>query len=170
MLKMTKVELEKISNPDIHLFIERGMRGGISYINKRYSKANNEYCPDYDKNKSKVYINYLDMNNLYGKAMREYLPYGGFKWVKVNNETINRVLNKSDNSLHGYFLEVDLEYPENLHDHHNDYSLALEKIKIEEEMLSPIQLKMKNKYDIKVSGVNKLSPDLMKNKELCCSL
>ena len=110
------------------------------------------------------------MNNLYGGEMSEYLPYGGFKWVKVNNETINRVLNKSDNSLHGYFLEVDLEYPENLHDHHNDYSLALEKIKIEEEMLSPIPLKMKNKYDIKVSGVNKLSPDLMKKEELCCSL
>ena len=48
MLKVTKVELEKISNADMHLFVERGMRGGISYINKRYSKANNEYCPDYD--------------------------------------------------------------------------------------------------------------------------
>ena len=54
MLNITKVELEKDSNPDIHLFIERGMKGGISYINKRYSKANNEYCPDYDKNKPKV--------------------------------------------------------------------------------------------------------------------
>ena len=93
MLNITKVELEKDSNPDIHLFIERGMKGGISYINKTYSKANNEYCPDYDKNKPKVYINDLDMNNLYGKAMGEYLPYGGFKWVKVNYETINRVLN-----------------------------------------------------------------------------
>ena len=93
MLNITKVELEKDSNPDIHLFIERGMKGGISYINKMYSKANNEYCPDYDKNKPKVYINDLDMNNLYGKAMGKYLPYGGFKWVKVNYETINRVLN-----------------------------------------------------------------------------
>ena len=73
MLNITKVELEKDSNPDIHLFIERGMKGGISYINKTYSKANNEYCPDYDKNKPKVYINDLDMNNLYGKAMGEYL-------------------------------------------------------------------------------------------------
>ena len=104
------------------------------------------------------------MNNLYGDEMSEYLPYGGFKWVKVNNETINRVLNQSGNDLHGYFLEVDLEYPENLPDHHNDYSLALEKIKIEEEMLSPIQLKIKNKYNIKVSGVNKLSPNLMNKK------
>ena len=77
MLKMTKVELEKISNPDIHLFIERGMRGGISYINKRYSKVNNKYWPDYDKNKPENHIFYLDMNNLYGGAMSEYLPYGG---------------------------------------------------------------------------------------------
>ena len=164
MLKMTKIELEKISNADIHIFIQRGMRGQISYINKRYSKVINEYCPDYDKNKPKVYINYLDMNNLYGKAMCEYFPYGGFEWVKVNNG-LNRVLNKSGNSLHGHFLEVDLEYPENVHDYHNDYSLPPEKIKIEEEMLSPLQLKIKNNYDIKIGGVNKLSPNLMKKKK-----
>ena len=89
MLKMTKVELEKISDADMHLFIEKGMRGGISYINKIYSKANNKYCPDYDKNKTENYISYLDMNNLYGDAMSEYLPYGGFKWLKTTNETIN---------------------------------------------------------------------------------
>ena len=64
------------------------------------------------------------MNNLYGKAMSEYLPYGGFKGFKINNETVNRILNKSDTSLHGYFLEVDLEYPENLHDYHKDYLMA----------------------------------------------
>ena len=89
MLKMAKIELEKISNADIHLFIQRGMRGEISYINKRYSKVITEYCSDYGKHKPKVYINYRDMNNLYGKAMSEYFPYGGFKWLKVNNKTIN---------------------------------------------------------------------------------
>ena len=77
------------------------------------------------------------MNDFYGVAMSEYLPYGGFKWVKVNNETVNRILNKSNNSLYGYFLEVDLDYPEELHDIHNDYPLAPEKIKIEDNMLSP---------------------------------
>ena len=132
MLKITKVELGKISGPDIQIFIERCMRGGTSYVKKRFSKAINEYCPGYDKNKPKVYINYHDMNNLYGDAMSQYLPYGGFKWVEVNNETVNRILNKSDNSLHGYFLEVDLDYPEELHDIHNDYSMAPEKIKIED--------------------------------------
>ena len=74
MLKINKVELEKTSNADMNLFVERGMRGGINYVNKRRSKANNEYFPDYNKNKPKIYINYLDMNNLYRVAMSEYLP------------------------------------------------------------------------------------------------
>ena len=67
------------------------------------------------------------MNNLYGKAMSEYLPYEGFKWVEVNNESVNKLLNKSDNSLRGYFLEVDLECPDNLHD--NDLPMAPKKLK-----------------------------------------
>ena len=141
MLKRTKVELEKISDADVHLLIEKGKRGGITYINKRYGKADNKYCPDYNKNKPENYISYLDMNNLYGGAMSEYLSYGGFNWVKNTNETINRILNKSDNSLRGYFLEEDLEYPENLHDFHTDYPMAPEKIKIKDQMLSPYCLK-----------------------------
>ena len=111
-LKMTGVELEKIDNADMHIFIEKGMRGGISCASKRPSKANNKYCPDYDETKPEKWIHYLVMNNLYGEAMSEYLPYGDFKWVKVNNEAVNRILNRSDNSLYGYFLEVDLDYPE----------------------------------------------------------
>ena len=104
MLKMTKVELEKISDADIHLFIEKRMRSGISYVNKRYSKANNKYCSDYNKTKPEKHIAYIDMNNLYGGAMREYLSYGKFKWVKINNEIVNRILNEIDDSLHGYFF------------------------------------------------------------------
>ena len=71
MLKMTGIKLEKISDIDKHLFIEKGLRGGIPYIAKRHSKANNKYCPDYDKNKPSTFISYLDMNNLYGWAMNE---------------------------------------------------------------------------------------------------
>ena len=62
MLKMTKIELEKINDPDKYIFFEQGMRGGISYINQRFSKANNKYCPDYDNEKPEKYIIYLDMN------------------------------------------------------------------------------------------------------------
>ena len=108
------------------------------------------------------------MNNLYGDAMSQYLPYGSCKWVKANNRVVNRILNKSDNSLHGYFLEVDLEYPENIHDLHKDYSLAPEKIKTKEEMLSPYCLKIKTKHDINSGDINKLTPNLISKKN--CSL
>ena len=79
MLKMPKTELEKINDPNKYMFFEQGMRGRVSYINKRYSKANNKYCPDYDKEKPEKYTLYLDMNNLYGCAMSQYLPYANFK-------------------------------------------------------------------------------------------
>ena len=85
---MTKVELEKVSDADMHLFIEKGMRGGIISINKRFSKANNEYCPDYDNNKPKIYIKYLDMNNLYEKAMSEYLPMEDLNGLKLIMEQL----------------------------------------------------------------------------------
>ena len=98
------------------------------------------------------------MNNLYGRAMSEYLPYEGFKWVKVNNKVVNRVLNKSNNSLHGYILEVDLDYPENVHDKQNDLPMAPEIIKVSEKMLAPIQLEIKNNDDFKVGP--KIIPNL----------
>ena len=82
MLKMTDIEFKKISDSNKYLFIEKGLRRGISYITKRYVKANNKYINDYDPKKPSIFISYLDMNNLYGWAMSEYLPYGGFKWLK----------------------------------------------------------------------------------------
>ena len=78
MLKMTGVKLEKISDIDHYLFIEKRSRRGISYIAKRYAKANKYMC-DYYSNKKSTFITYLDKNNFYGWAMSEYLPYGEFK-------------------------------------------------------------------------------------------
>ena len=77
MLKMTGIKLEKISDIYKYLFVEKGLRGGISYIAKRYAKANNKYTEIYDLKKPSTFITYLDKNNLYGWAMNEYLPYGG---------------------------------------------------------------------------------------------
>ena len=85
MLKMTGVKLEKISDIDKYFFIEKGLRGGISYIAKRYAKANNKYMNDYDPKKPSTFITYLGMNNLYGWAMNAYLPYEEFKWLKNVN-------------------------------------------------------------------------------------
>ena len=71
----------------MHLLIEQGMGGGISYIAKRHSKANNKYMECYDSSKESIYIIYLDANNLHGQAMNQYLPYCGFKWL--NQEEIS---------------------------------------------------------------------------------
>ena len=104
MLKMTGMRLEKIVDIDMYLFIEKGLRGGISYIAKRYSKANNKYMKDYDPTKPSKNISYLDLNNLYGWTMSGYLPYGRFKWLKnVDNFDVNSI---SEKSPIGYILEV----------------------------------------------------------------
>ena len=67
---------------DMFQFIEKGVRGGISYIANRYEQANNKYMTNYDKSKPSKYIMYLDTNNLYGWALSQYLPTGGFKWMR----------------------------------------------------------------------------------------
>ena len=87
MLKMTGIKLRLIDDIEKHLFIEKGMRGGVSCITRRYCKANNKYVKDYDKDKENTYITYWDVNNLYGWAMSQYLPYDNFEWM--NEEEIN---------------------------------------------------------------------------------
>ena len=79
MLKMTGIELEKISDIDKYLFIEKGTRGEVSYIAKRYAKANNKYMNDYIPEEPSTFMTYFDKNNLYGWAMSEYLPYEKFE-------------------------------------------------------------------------------------------
>ena len=125
MLKMTDMKLEKISDIDKYLFIEKGLRGGISYIAKRYAKANNKYMNDYDSKKQSTFISYLDMNNFYGWAMNEYLPYERLKWFK--NVVESDVISINEKSPIWYLLKVELEYPNKLHELHNDYPLALGK-------------------------------------------
>ena len=133
MLKMTGVKLGKISDIDKDLFIEKGLRGGISFIAKRYAKVNNKYMNDYDPKKQSTFISYLDMNNLYGWAMSEYLSYEGFKWLANVDEFDVMLISEN---LIGYLLEVDLEYPNELHELHNDYPLAPKKLAVSGNMLS----------------------------------
>ena len=136
------------------------MRGGIYYIAKGHSKANNKYMKCHDSSKESKYITYLDQNNLYGWAMIQYLPYSGFKWLN-QKEISDFCLNSlSETSSIGHILEVDLEYPSELHDLHNDYPLAPEKLEISQNMLSKFCFNIENEYGIKISGVNKLVPSL----------
>ena len=151
MLKMTNIELEKISDIDKYLFIKKGLRGGTSYIAKRYAKTNNKYLNGYDPKKPSKFISYLDMNNLYSWAMSEYLPYNTFKWLK-NIDRFNTMSN-NDKFPIGYFLEVDLEYPEELHELHNDFPLAPETVAVSNDVLSKYCKKNADKYEIKVADV-----------------
>ena len=142
----------------MYLFIEKGLRGGISYIANRHAKANNKYTRDYDPKKSLTFITYLDMNNLYGWTMSEYLPYDEFKWLKNIDEL--DVMSISGKSEIGYFLEVYLEYPDILHELHNDYALAPENIAVSSDMLSHYCKEIDGKDQIKIGNAKKLIPNL----------
>ena len=130
LLKKTNVELELLTDYDMHLMIEKGLRGGISMVSKRYAKANNPLIESYNPNKKNSYIMYLDANNLYGWSMVQHLPTGGFKW---SSASIFDILKHSADDPKGYICEVDMTYPEHLHDDHNDYPLAPEKIEVQKE-------------------------------------
>ena len=153
---MTGIKLEKLSDIDKYLFIEKGLRGGISYVAKRYAKANNNNMNDYDPKKQSTFISYLDMNSLYGWAMSKYFPYEGFKWLK----TLMSLMSISEKSPIGYFLEVDLNYPGKLLELHNYYPLTPEKPAVSSDMFSKYCKKNFDKYEIKVGDVKKLIPNL----------
>ncbi|GFU04923.1 uncharacterized protein NPIL_388011 [Nephila pilipes] len=125
MLLKTKVAIELFTDYDMLLFIENGVRGGISQCCNRYAIANNKYMPNFNPDDEIKYLMYLDANNLYGYAMSKYLPLKDFVWSD-NNLTTQDILNLSDESDVGYILEVDLDYPPDLHDKHSDFPLAPE--------------------------------------------
>ena len=133
-LKETGQHLELLHDYDKLMMFERGIRGGISHISKRYGEANNKYMKDYDPDKPSTYIQYLDANNLYGWAMSQQLPTHGFSWMKnLTKEHVMDILDKANHSMSnrgrkGYIFEVDLEYPPKLWAGHNDYPLAPEKM------------------------------------------
>ena len=150
MLKMTKINLELLSDVDKLLMIEKGIRGGISIISNRYGKANNKYMKDFNKKELSKYLMYVDANNLYGAAMSEKLPVHSFKWMtnkeieNLFNNQIVQVWNKNP-----CILEVDLIYPEELHDLHNDYPLCPERVECDRGVKKLIpNLRHKNNYVI----------------------
>ena len=135
-LKTTGQHLQLLHDYDMLMMFERGIRGGITHISKRYAEANNKYMKNYDPEKKSTFIQYLDANNLYGWAMSQNLPTHGFKWMKdITVEKVNEILEKinfsmSNTGKKGYIFEVDLKYPEHLWDEHNDYPLAPELMKV----------------------------------------
>ncbi|XP_051176668.1 uncharacterized protein LOC127291526 [Leptopilina boulardi] len=128
MLRYTNIKLELLTDIDMVMFIERGIRGGVSQCCNRYAKANNPYMEHYNENEETSYIVYFDANNLYGWAIIQSLPYGGFEWVEnVDNNFDFNVLD--DDAPIEYILEVDLDYPDELHEKHSDFPFCLERSK-----------------------------------------
>ena len=127
--------------------------------------ANNKYMKEYNENEPSKYLTYLDANNLYGWAMSQYLSYGSFKWL--SDEELNKIDQGKykEDSREGLVLEVDLEYPKDLHELHNDYPSAPQKIKVSKNMLSEYCNKILEKYKIPFGLVNKLIPMLNNKKE-----
>ena len=164
LLKKTGVELELFTDLEMHMFVERGIRGGISMTSKRYAKANNPLVSDYDESKPNSYIMYLDANNLYGWAMSKPLPKSGFKWKRVM-PTEKEILNKKENAKNGWILEVDLEYPAELHKEHNSYPLAPEKKVVKKESMSDYQKNLIKELDLKLPNSNKLLLTLEDKKD-----
>ena len=160
MLKMTDIKLELMADIDMFQFIEKGLRGGTSYIANRYGEANNKYMKNYDDKIPSKYIMYLDANNLYGWAMSQFLPTGNFKWLSQKQIEKTNLGKYTENSKKGLILEVDLEYPQELHDLHNDYPLGPEKVKVAKDMLSDYCKKIADKFNITSGLVHKLIPTL----------
>ena len=131
-LKKTEVKLELLTNIDMLSVVQKGIRGVMYHTIHQYAKANNKYMNYYDKNKELWYLKYWDVNNLYGCAVSKKLPVNKFEWIEDTfhfNEDF--ILNYNEESNEGYFLQVDVQYPEKLHELHNELPFLPERLKIE---------------------------------------
>ena len=151
-LKKTNVELELLMDYDMLLMVEEGIRGGICHAVQHYANANNKYMKDYDRKKKSSYIQYLDANNLFGKAMTEKLPVRGFRWMddisKIDEDFV-KDYNKNDNK--GYILDVDIDYPNKLQNLHSDLPFLPERMIINNTKKLVCNLNDKKNYIVHIN-------------------
>ena len=152
-LKKTKITLELLLDPDMLLMFEREIRGRITHSVHRWAKANNPYIGSkYEPREPTRYLQYLDANNLYGWAMSQALPTGGFRWVDIHPDEVSELVSNKDK---GYLLQVDVAYPRELHDYHNDPPFMCERMAINGvEKLVP-NLYYKKRYVIHIRALDK---------------
>ena len=160
-LKKTNIELELLTDYDMLLMVEKGIRGGICHSIHRYAKANNKYMKNYNNNEESSCIQSLDANNLYGWAMSKNLPVNGFKWLDTS-ETSNKInegfiKNYNENNDKDYILEVDVKYPKRLHELHSDLPFLSERMEVNKCKKLVCNLFNKKKY---VAHINTLKQAL----------
>ena len=166
-LKKTNVELELLTDYDMLLTVEEGIKGGICHAIQRYAKANNKYMNDYDRKKKPSYIQYLDANNLYGKAMTEKLPVRGFKWVNdisIIDEDFVKDYDKNDNK--GYILDVDVDYPSKLQNLHSDFPFLPERMIINNTKKLVCNLNNKKNYILHINVLKQALDDGLKLRKV----
>lgn len=164
MLKKTGVKLQLLDDIDMVLMIEKGLRGGVSMISKKFARANNPQVPGFDPTQKTTWLMYFDKNNLYGESMSQPLPERDFAWLTPEQLQSLDVKNVPDNAETGYILEVDLDYPEHLHESHNDYPLAPEILTVTKDRLSSYSNELREKLGIKGKSSKKLVPNLYHKK------
>ena len=166
-LKKRRVKLELLTDYDMLLMVEKGLRGGIRQAIHRYAKANNKYVTNYDKSIESSYIAYLDAKNLYGWAMSQKLPINGFEWVKnlskFNEDFIKEYDEDSDI---GYFLEVDVDYPKKLFNLHKDLTFLPERKKVEKVKKLICSKEDKEKYVIHIRALKQALNHGLKLKQV----
>ena len=170
MLKMTGVEIELMSDINMYTFIEQNLRGGITTINHRHFKANNKYLDDFDDTQASSYIMYVDANNLYGVGLSSKMPIKDYRWLTESEIIALALLDIDTDGDYCYILEVDLHYPDNLHDAHNCYPLAVESKIIQESDLSPFNQEFLKEHKQKFNPTRKLCPDFKDKIKYVCSL
>ncbi|XP_015795544.1 uncharacterized protein LOC107371910 [Tetranychus urticae] len=158
MLKFTGITLDLMTHIDMLYMIEKGIRGGPTSVADRHCTANNENVTNFDANKPRSFIKYFDVNNLYGYAMSQKLPIDEFSWYQGEID-IEMLLTEARDTNYGYIFEVDLEYPAELHDQHNDFPLAPHKMEIDYNSLSDYQkdiIKKLTQNDLNYTSSEKL--------------
>jgi hypothetical protein len=160
LFKYTGTNLELLKDPDMYIAFENGLRGGVCAVSHRHARANNPRVEGYDNSKPTTWLRYDDANNLYGWAMSQKLPTRGFLWGEATNWNAERIIALPDDADTGAFLEVDLEYPAELHDSHNDFPLCPERLSPPEEWLSPYARSVLSLTNSKYTPCEKLVPNL----------
>ena len=151
IFQKTSIKLELLTDYDMLLMVEEGIRGGICHSIHRHAKANNKYMENYDKNEESSYIQYLDAKNLYGWEMSQKLPVNGFKWIENNEINQEFIKNYDENKDKEYILEADVKHPRKLHDLHSDLPFLPKRIKIEKS--SFVIYVIKKKYIVHIKSL-----------------